>query len=410
MNEKGWLEMHGSSKKSVSSTTSTSSTSSERTGSVEVKQVIKLLCKLLAALGLQHVPAPETFRRAKFGQVHVEDQLWQLLADIQTKQTSSSSGSSTHLQNACECRAAVSAGLWQSGYYAGWMLREEEGVSTRELLLALGWQLASGTLEKLLTQRVQELDQTLITPTPVVKVEVSPQPEVQSSELRRLHWLLGSLRHQGQVLLSMREEQAVLLHAVFSSSPLPVFTSSSGEDCTVLSESCVGVQQLCDLLELYLRWREVETVFWMWMDSVVGCQVTEVVAERCTRTPSRGAGVCHTGHLCGQQLEDIQARLTTVQVLQTARVDAEDRGERLAGSSDTPSSLSLSQTYRGRLQAGRPRRQQQQGGQVWLCQVSQVLHERQRCLQERRKTLRKTNKLQLQDMMAMMEHLLLLAP
>ncbi|XP_061885860.1 tubulin epsilon and delta complex protein 1-like isoform X2 [Entelurus aequoreus] len=341
-----------------------------------------------------------------------EDQFWQLLADIQTKQTASSSGSSTHMQKASECRAAVSAGLWQSGYFARWMFgEEEEGVSTRELLLALGWQLASGTLEKLLTQRVQQLDKTIITPA-VMELEVSPQPEVQSTDLRRLHWLLGSLRHQGQMLLSMREEQAVLLHAVFSGSPLPAFSSSSGERCTVLSESCVGVQELCDLLELYLRWKEGETVFWMWMDSVVGCQVTEAVAERPTHTPSRRAGVCHTGRLCGQQLEGIQSRLTTVQkVLKTARGDTEDRGERLAGSGDMPHhpppSLGLSQTYRARLQAGPP---VEQGGQVWVCQVSQVWEERERCLLERRNTLRRTNRLQLQDMIAMMEDLVVLAP
>lgn len=35
--------------------------------SVEVKQVIGALCRLLAATGLDSVPAPETFRRAKFG-------------------------------------------------------------------------------------------------------------------------------------------------------------------------------------------------------------------------------------------------------------------------------------------------------------------------------------------------------
>lgn len=35
--------------------------------SVEVKQVIGALCRLLAATGLKAVPPPETFRRAKFG-------------------------------------------------------------------------------------------------------------------------------------------------------------------------------------------------------------------------------------------------------------------------------------------------------------------------------------------------------
>lgn len=34
--------------------------------SVEMKQVIGTLCRLLRAAGLEAVPAPETFRRAKF--------------------------------------------------------------------------------------------------------------------------------------------------------------------------------------------------------------------------------------------------------------------------------------------------------------------------------------------------------
>lgn len=34
---------------------------------VEVKQVIGALCTLLAASGLDRVPPPENFRRAKFG-------------------------------------------------------------------------------------------------------------------------------------------------------------------------------------------------------------------------------------------------------------------------------------------------------------------------------------------------------
>lgn len=35
--------------------------------SVEMKAVIGTLCRLLKAAGLEAVPAPETFRRAKFG-------------------------------------------------------------------------------------------------------------------------------------------------------------------------------------------------------------------------------------------------------------------------------------------------------------------------------------------------------
>ncbi|XP_061552573.1 uncharacterized protein tedc1 isoform X7 [Phycodurus eques] len=133
--------------------------------SVEVKQVIGTLCKLLTATGLQHVPTPETFRRAKFGEVDVEDRLWQLLANILQTTTVSSAGCTQMINVTAEHRMLVSTGLWQSGYYAGWMYgRAVGGVSSRELLLALGWVLAAGTLEKLLTQRVQQLDKTLLPP------------------------------------------------------------------------------------------------------------------------------------------------------------------------------------------------------------------------------------------------------
>lgn len=73
-----------------------------------------------------------------------------------------------------ELRNQVVAGLWQTGYYVDWMYKGMEGEgqgressASRDLLLALGWLIAAGTLEKLLTKRVQQLDKTLLTPTHV---------------------------------------------------------------------------------------------------------------------------------------------------------------------------------------------------------------------------------------------------
>lgn len=65
----------------------------------------------------------------------------------------------------------VAAGLWQTGYYAEWLWCGQDGEgggearrsSSRGLLLALGWLLAGGALEKLLTRQVQQLDRTLLT-------------------------------------------------------------------------------------------------------------------------------------------------------------------------------------------------------------------------------------------------------
>ncbi|CAK6976484.1 tubulin epsilon and delta complex protein 1 [Scomber scombrus] len=323
--------------------------------SVEVKQVIAALCKLLAATGLHAVPAPETFRRAKFGgEVEVEDQLWQLLTDIFHTTSSVSSAASTQLKEASEHRKLVAAGLWQSGYHADWMYvreggegAEEGGCSSRDLLLALGWLLAMGTLEKLLTQRVQQLDRTLLTPTPV-DPHISHEVQLDSASLRRLQWLIGCLRHQGRTMLSMQEERAGLLHALFSASLPSSASSSSDQSSAVLREDCARMRELCDLLEAYLNWKQVEKVFWTWMDSVVDCHLKEPVVGRPTHRANRKAAVCHHGNRGLERLEDMLLTLPTLQKGQRrGRRDAEDRGERGA--------------YRARLHTERPVRQPRRG-------------------------------------------------
>uniref|UniRef100_A0AAV2JJ44 Tubulin epsilon and delta complex protein 1 domain-containing protein n=1 Tax=Knipowitschia caucasica TaxID=637954 RepID=A0AAV2JJ44_KNICA len=193
--------------------------------SVEVKQVILALCKLLSSAGLGSVPTPETFRRAKFGGgPDVEENLWALLANILEKTNADSFDISKHPKT--ERWKLVTAGLCQTGYYADWIYRNpREGEASvgsfcsRDLLLALGWLIADGTMEKLLSQRVEELDQTLLTSTPVHLesiASVSGEIQLDSSSLRRLQWRLGSLRHQGRILLSMQEERARLLHKVLN--------------------------------------------------------------------------------------------------------------------------------------------------------------------------------------------------
>ncbi|XP_076604210.1 tubulin epsilon and delta complex protein 1 isoform X3 [Chaetodon auriga] len=239
--------------------------------SVPVKQVIGALCSLLVATGLEVVPLPETFRRAKFGGGHdVEDQFWLLLANI--LQTAGIVSCKAYAQRggASEQRKLVVAGLWRTGYHANWMYGREGGdggergrFTSRDLLLVLGWLLAKGTLEKLLTQRVQQLDKTLLTPTSV-NTQLSSELQLDSLSLRKLQWLIGCLRYQGQTLLSMQEEQTRLLYAVLFAIP-PSTVSSSDQSSKLLKEDCLCMQQLCDLLEAYLNWKKVEKVFWTWL-------------------------------------------------------------------------------------------------------------------------------------------------
>ncbi|XP_068573860.1 tubulin epsilon and delta complex protein 1 isoform X3 [Cebidichthys violaceus] len=352
--------------------------------SVEVKQVIGALCRLLAAAGLEYVPPPDNFRRAKFGGgPEVEDQFWQLLAGmLQTSSNVSQPG------GAAENRKLVAAGLWQTGYHADWMYGswgegggEGGRLSSRDLLLALGWLLATGKLEGLLTQRVQRLDKTLLTPTPV-NPQLPNELPLDSASLRKLQWLIGCLRHQGRTLLSMQEERTRLLHAVFFASiPSSVSSTSSDQSSTVLREDCVCVQRLCDLLDAYLNWKQVEKVFWTWM-----------------KGQRRGRG------------------------------DAEDRGEggeRWQGGSDTsclpPLPFSLPQVYRASFQTGRPVRHRSHPAEgtrgraetpdeLPVSQAAQLLLQTEALLLERRDRQRLANRMQLQDMIGRLDELVLIPP
>ncbi|XP_071770391.1 tubulin epsilon and delta complex protein 1 [Centroberyx gerrardi] len=404
--------------------------------SVGVKQVIAALCRLLAATGLNSVPAPEAFRRAKFnGGPKVEDQFWQLLANILQTATVVSSGADPQLTAASDHRKLVATGLWQTGYQAAWMYgreggeggEEEEGrrFSSRDLLLALGWLLASGALERLLTQRAQQLDKTLLTFT-LVNPQISHEAQLDSASLRRLQWLIGCLRFQGRSLLSTQEERAQLLHAVLSAS-LPSSSSSSSssnQSSTVLREECVRMRDFCELLEAYMNWKEVESLFWVWMDSVVDCHLTDPVVVTPRHAANRSVAVCRHGNRGLERLGDMLLKLPTAQKGQRRREeDAVERGggEGLHLLSFLPSLPSLPHAYRARLRGERPARhirhpaEELRGGEgtpgeLRASQALQLLLQAEARLLEGRDRHRLANRTQLQEVIGRREELVLIPP
>ncbi|XP_047466363.1 tubulin epsilon and delta complex protein 1 isoform X1 [Mugil cephalus] len=405
--------------------------------SVEVKQVIGVLRRLLAAAGLDAVPAPETFRRAKFGGELEEDQFWKLLANILQLTGAVCPEADTQLSG--ECRKLVATGLWQTGYHADWMYDREGGegdegstFSSRDLLLALGWLLAAGTLEKLLTLQVQQLDKTLLTSIPV-NPQLSSGLQLDSISLRRLQWLIGCLRHHGRTLLSMLQERTRVLHAVFSASRPSAVSSSSDQNSAVLKEDCACVQKLCDLLEVYLKWKQVETVFWTWMDSVVDCHLIDPV-RRPTHSPSGTQRVCHHGNWGLEKLDDMLLRPPTAQDGQRrGKEDIKDRegGERLQGGfgvsslppliSSLPSLPSLTQVCRARLGDERPVRpsscpakephsRAEAPGDLPVSEAAELLLRAEALLLERRDRQRLANRMQLQEAIGRLDELVLIPP
>ncbi|TKS86154.1 hypothetical protein D9C73_020271 [Collichthys lucidus] len=381
--------------------------------SVEVRQVIGALCRLLAATGLHAVPAPETFRRAKFsGGLEVEDQFWQLLTSILQSAGIVSCEAFNQLEGVSKHRKLVAAGLWQTGYHADWVSGGEGGeggqggrFSSRDLLLALGWLLATGTLEKLLTRRVQQMDNILLTPIPV-NPQLSSELQLHSASLRKLQWLIGSLNYQGQILLSMQEERTRLLHAVLFAI-LQTSVSSPDQSSTVLREECVCVQQLCDLLEAYLNWKQVENIFWTWMDSVVDCHLTDPVVEKPTHAPSGITRVCHHGNRGLEKFEDMILRLPRGQKgQQIGRGDAEDRGER----STEPNSRLKSRSNAAAAQQRCPTAGPETPDELPLSQATQLLLHAEALLLERRDRQRLANRIQLQEMVGKLDELVLIPP
>ncbi|XP_036927554.1 tubulin epsilon and delta complex protein 1 isoform X2 [Acanthopagrus latus] len=411
--------------------------------SVEMKQVIGALCRLLAATGLEAVPTPEIFRQAKFGGgTEVEEQFWQLLTNVLQKANIVSCEARAQLGGASEHRKLTAAGLWQTSYHAHWMYGREGGeggrLSSRDLLMALGWLLATGALERLLTQRIKELDKTLLT-CMSVSTQLSNGLQLDPASLKTLQWFIGSLRHQGRILLSIQEEQTGLLHSVL----FAILSSleSSDQSSTVLKEDRVCMCQLCDLLQAYVSWREVEKVFWTWMDSVVDCCLTDTVVEKSAQAPDGSPGVCHHGIWGLQKLDEMLLRLPTGQVSYTCKKgqsrgkgDAENRGEggeRLQGGpytsslppvvSSLPSLPSIPQVYRVRLLTERsvnlrnhPAERVHGGARApdklsWS-DATLLLLQIEALLLDRRDRQRLVNRMQLQEIVGRLDELVLIPP
>ncbi|XP_029503704.2 uncharacterized protein tedc1 [Oncorhynchus nerka] len=271
----------------------------QREKSVKAKEVIESLCKLLYSLGLECVPSAETFRRAKFNKGEdVVVEFWKLLHSVLLKT----------LLLECSCATLsdldshVREALWQCGYGASWIvvttagLRPRSEVGSRELLVAFGWVLSSGSLlEALLRARSLELDILSLPPTISLSSpreggtlgDVDGQGGLKEDGLlRRLQWQYGKLRFQWRRLLSIQEERARLLHQVLSSSTMPSTSTSqpSSDDhhsmcSTALKKEVERLQTLSQLLEAYLEWKRQEPLFWCWMDSVVDSQLSALREE-----------------------------------------------------------------------------------------------------------------------------------
>ncbi|XP_051502659.1 tubulin epsilon and delta complex protein 1-like isoform X3 [Myxocyprinus asiaticus] len=229
----------------------------QREKSVNVKEVIASLCRILSGLSVESIPTADAFRRAKFNKQDAAMDMWILLNGLLLKAFALD----------CACQNAkdqqfdtqllfVRSALWHCGYGAPWVVAPRppshlEEVGSRELLLAFGWVLSSGKLlEFLLAEKVHDLD--TLSSAPRVLSKINPSAICQNN-------VTGS--HQSDM------------------------TS------TALDKELERIQALNEILESYLDWKLHEPLFWCWMDSVIDSSLADTSEMKQADCPLGGQAV-----------------------------------------------------------------------------------------------------------------------
>ncbi|XP_075567162.1 tubulin epsilon and delta complex protein 1 [Pelecanus crispus] len=233
-------------------------------------------------------PAPDTLRRARFDRPQASLDFWRLLYALLKQIHGGKWTESDAIDN--QIRFVKSA-LWYHGYGRPELYRlpSDGSAGSRELLLAFSWLLHRlSLLEQLLARnRVKTGDETSVCTCeddlPISQkgtTEIAPECGLEDRlDVRYLQWLNGRLRFQWRSLHAQHQEQCKLLHKIHS------FTSGSHTDQilghfsvteTDLVRQPENYKQLLQLLEsetmqleAFLEWKQLEPVYWQWMETVL---------------------------------------------------------------------------------------------------------------------------------------------
>ncbi|XP_033920305.1 tubulin epsilon and delta complex protein 1 isoform X2 [Melopsittacus undulatus] len=216
------------------------------------------LCRALPA---RSRPNPDTLRCAKFDRPQASLDFWRLLYALLKQIHGRKWAESDAIDNQIRF---VKAALWYHGYYRPELYRlpSDGSVGSRELLLAFSWLLHRiSLLEQLLARnRVKTGDETSVctceddlSNSLKGTTEEAPEPGLEGGvDVRYLQWLNGRLRFQWRSLHAQHQEQCRLLHKL-----LQLLESETMQ------------------LEAFLEWKQLEPVYWQWMETVLDNMVEE---------------------------------------------------------------------------------------------------------------------------------------
>ncbi|XP_053553832.1 tubulin epsilon and delta complex protein 1 isoform X2 [Bombina bombina] len=194
----------------------------------------------------------------------------------------------------------VKSVLWNQGYgrSAFYHLPHNSTDGSRELLLAFSWILSKmKVLEKILEMnRVKVGDEIAVCTCPQdlgfkANEDASPLLKV---DVRYLQWLSGKLRFSWKILHAAEQEKCALLYKIHS------YTQGCHVDPDIKHLSFMETEfvrhpedyskllQLLEsessCLEAYLEWKQLEPVYWQWMESVLesGLEEEKIISAKST--------------------------------------------------------------------------------------------------------------------------------
>ncbi|NWH58329.1 TEDC1 protein, partial [Geococcyx californianus] len=239
-------------------------------------------------------PSPDTLRRAKFERPQASLDFWRLLYSLLKQIHGGKWTESDAIDNQIRFVKSI---LWYHGYGRRELYRlpSDGSAGSRELLLAFSWLLHRlSLLEQLLARnRVKIGDEASVCTceddlpnSQKGTTETAPECGLEDRvDVRYLQWLNGKLRFQWRNLHAQHQEQCRLLHKIH------LFTSGCHMDQILghfsVTETdiirhpdyCKQLLQLLESetrqLEAFLEWKQLEPVYWQWMETVLDITAEE---------------------------------------------------------------------------------------------------------------------------------------
>ena len=271
----------------------------------QIRETIECLCNIMVYHGTRKTTA-EAFRQAKFDKPEATESMWLVLFSLNLLEDKHfAKKEEKHVASVAECEPERTVRLckhklFRKGYRSVgfYSLPEDMSFGSRQILLAVGWLVASEkVIDKLIGQARSLLteDLTMLIASDCLSADLDTLqfPRSQQSDgwknfqhnLNYLAWLNGRLIAAQRKVLAVMYEYALLL----SKTHKAIYPPSSAASQLSLQEVYLlrhesQLEKFQTLLESknsyfqsLLVWKRNEDIFWKWMGSVLDSNVDNLL-------------------------------------------------------------------------------------------------------------------------------------